>query len=54
MEEDPKSLISIEIDNLNNTIEIEREQKFVNLLVEIIVTITLNELNEKSDQILKV
>jgi hypothetical protein len=30
--------------DINN---IEKEQKFVNLMVDIIITITLNELNEK-------
>lgn len=49
MEEEVKDLVNIEIDLLKNINDIEKEQKFVNLIVDIIITFTLNELNEKSD-----
>jgi hypothetical protein len=49
MEEEVKDLVNIEIGLLKNINNIEKEQKFVNLMVDIIITITLNELNEKSD-----
>lgn len=34
--------------------EQEKEQKFVKLIIEIIVAVTLKELYEKSDQIFKI
>ncbi len=49
MEDEVKDLINIDIDLLKDINNIEKEQKFVNLMVDIIITITLNELNEKSD-----
>ena len=49
MEEEVKDLVNIEMDLLKNINDIEKEQKFVNLIVDIIITFTLNELNEKSD-----
>lgn len=49
MEEEVKDLVNIEIGLLKNINNIEKEQKIVNLMVDIIITITLNELNEKSD-----
>ncbi|WP_432221862.1 hypothetical protein ACRASX_15390 [Flavobacterium sp. TMP13] len=49
MEQEDKSLIDGKIDELKFDIEKLNEQKFVNLLIEIIVSITLNELHEKSD-----
>jgi hypothetical protein len=47
MEDEVKDLINIDIDLLKDINNIEKEQKFVNLMVDIIITITLNELNEK-------
>lgn len=49
MENEDKCLIDGNIDELKNCIAKEKEQKFVSLLIEIIVSITLNELNEKSN-----
>ena len=49
MEEEVKDLVNIEIGLLKNINDIEKEQKIVNLIVDIIITFTLNELNEKSD-----
>jgi hypothetical protein len=37
------------ISKIYDEIEREREEKFVNLLVEIIVSITLKQVNEESD-----
>ena len=49
---------SIEKDELitknNNEIVEEKEQKFVNLVIEIIVSSTLKEYYEKGDQISKI
>ncbi|MFC5683182.1 hypothetical protein ACYE2N_04535 [Flavobacterium sp. MAHUQ-51] len=49
MNENDKVLIDGKIKELKKDIEEKREQNFINLLIEIIVTITLKELNEKSD-----
>ncbi|MGM8363187.1 hypothetical protein ACSV4D_14840 [Flavobacterium sp. ARAG 55.4] len=49
MSENDKVLIDGKIKELKKDFEEKREQNFVNLLIEIIVAITLNELNEKSD-----
>lgn len=49
MEEEVKDLVNIEIGLLKNINDIEKEQKFVNLIADIIITFTLSELNEKSD-----
>lgn len=38
----------------NNQFEQEKEQKFVNLIIEIIVSSTLREYYEKSDQVSEV
>ena len=52
MEQEDKSLIDGKIEELKFDIEKLNEQKFVNLLIEIIVSITLNELNEKRENYL--
>lgn len=49
MKENDKDLIDGKIKELKSNIEEEKEHNFVNLLIEIIVSITLKELNEKSD-----
>lgn len=49
MEDNVKDLIEGKIKELKNNIEEEKEHKFVILLTEIIVSITLTELYEKSD-----
>lgn len=49
MEDNVKDLIEGKIKELKNNIEEEKEHKFVILLIKIIVSITLKELNEKSD-----
>lgn len=49
MEDNVKDLIEGKIKELKNNIEEEKEHKFVILLTEIIVSITLKELYEKSD-----
>ncbi len=49
MEDNVKDLIEGKIKELKNNIEEEKEHKFVILLTEIIVSITLRELYEKSD-----
>ncbi|MBP4138357.1 hypothetical protein [Flavobacterium geliluteum] len=49
MEEKDENPIDSQIEVLNYDMERVNEQKLINLLIEIIVTITLKELNEKSD-----
>jgi hypothetical protein len=49
MEDNVKDLIEGKIKELKNNIEEEKEHKLVILLTEIIVSITLRELYEKSD-----
>ena len=49
MEDNVKDLIDGKIKELKNNIEEEKEHKLVILLTEIIVSITLRELYEKSD-----
>ena len=49
MDEKDESLIDSQIEVLNYDIEKLNEQKLVNLLIEIIVSMTLQELYEKSD-----
>lgn len=49
MEDNVKDLIELKIKELKNNFEEEKEHKFVILLTEIIVSITLKELYEKSD-----
>lgn len=49
MEDNVKDLIEGKIKELKNNIEEVKEHKFVILLTEIIVSITLRELYEKSD-----
>lgn len=49
MEEIDNNLIDNKIEELKNDIENEREQKFVNLITEIIVSITLKQLYEEGD-----
>lgn len=49
MEDNVKDLIEGKIKELKNNFEEEKERKFVILLTEIIVSITLRELYEKSD-----
>lgn len=49
MENEDKALIDGKIDGFNDCILKRNEQKLVILLTEIIVSITLRELYEKSD-----
>lgn len=49
MEDNVKDLIEGKIKELKNNIQEEKEHKLVILLTEIIVSITLRELYEKSD-----
>ena len=49
MEDNVKDLIEGKIKELKNNIEEEKEHKLVILLTEIIVSITIRELYEKSD-----
>lgn len=49
MENEDKALIDGKIDEFNDCISKRNEQKLVILLTEIIVSITLRELYEKSD-----
>ena len=49
MEDNVKDVIEGKIKELKNNIEEEKEHKLVILLTEIIVSITLRELYEKSD-----
>ncbi len=49
MEDNVKDLIEGKIKELKNNTEEEKEHKLVILLTEIIVSITLRELYEKSD-----
>ena len=49
MEEDDNLLIENKIGQLKNDLEEAKEQKFVNLMIEIIVSLTLKQLHEESD-----
>lgn len=49
IEEDDNLLIENKIGQLKNDLEEAKEQKFVNLMIEIIVSLTLKQLHEESD-----
>ena len=49
MEEKDNELIDKDIEQLKNDLEVVKEQKFVNLIIEIIVSLTLKQLHEESD-----
>lgn len=49
MEEKDKVLIDQKIEKLKYDLEVAKEEKFVNLMIEIIVSLTLKQLHEESD-----
>lgn len=49
MEDFDNEHIDREIEQLKNDLEDTKEQKIVNLMIEIIVSLTLKQLNEESD-----
>ena len=48
-EDDGNILIDLKIEQLINRVEGKKERKFVNLMIEIIVSITLKQLHEESN-----
>ena len=49
MDKDSNVLVDAKIEELKNELEKQKELKFVNLMIEIIVSLTLKQLHEKSD-----
>jgi len=49
MDKDSNALVDSKIEELKNEMEKQKELKFVNLMIEIIVSLTLKQLHEKSD-----